>query len=112
VTLIPILQKKVILGTAIITDKWNQCSYLKDVGFIHYNVNHSQNFIHSITGYNTQTIEYLWSILKLEILRKMHSTTLEMLHRHLIEVWYWSMNEKDRLLTTFLNDIKKVCCEF
>lgn len=38
----------------------------------------------------------------------MLGTTPEMLHRHLIETWYRSINEKDKLFKTFLNDTKKV----
>lgn len=59
---------------------------LKDIGFINYPMNHSQNyFIYSITRYTTQRIQVSWSILKIKILRKMHSTTLKMLHRHFID---------------------------
>jgi len=72
----------------IVTDEWKPYACLKDIGFIHYTVNHSQNFIDPITEYNTQTIECLWVILKLKILRKMNGTTLEMLHWHLFEAWY------------------------
>jgi len=59
----------------------------------------------------TQTLECLWSISKLKILRKIYGTTPEMLHQHSIEAWNRSINEKDQLFTTFLNDTKKVYCE-
>jgi len=52
-TLIPIIQKQAaVLGTTIATDEWKSpyvC--LKHIGFIHYTVKHSQNFIDPITGY-------------------------------------------------------------
>lgn len=38
-------------------------------------------------------------------------TNPPMLHRHLVEARYLSINEKYELLTTFLNDIKNVYCE-
>ncbi|KCZ77387.1 hypothetical protein H311_01601, partial [Anncaliia algerae PRA109] len=34
------------------------------LGFIHYTVNHSLNFVDPITGANTQAIENRWSVLK------------------------------------------------
>jgi len=34
-----------------------------------------------------------------------------MLHGHLYEAWYQSINDKDELITNFLSDTKKVYCE-
>jgi len=84
-TLIPIVQEEAILGTTTVTDEWKPCACLKDIGFVRYTVNHSQYFIDPIKSYNTQTIECLWSMLKLKISRKMHGTIPELLHRHLID---------------------------
>jgi len=72
-------------------------------------VNYSEHFVDPLTGTNTQIIECIWSHLKMKILPKIHSTTSELLHCHLIEAWWRSVNVQDTFLT-FLNDSKNDYC--
>ncbi|XP_053209264.1 uncharacterized protein LOC128393164 [Panonychus citri] len=64
-TLDEIIQRKVQTGTTIFTDEWRGYNNLKNLGYIHYTVNHSKNFLnpHNKT-IHTQTIERLWKGLK------------------------------------------------
>jgi len=64
--------------------------------------------VYQVNGANTQTIEFLWSILKFEILRKMFRTNENLLPRHLIEFLYHSIRNRNNLFIHFLEDIKKV----
>lgn len=44
--------KEIILGTMIVSDEWKSYACLKYIGFIHYTVNRSKNFVEPIIGYN------------------------------------------------------------
>lgn len=59
-TLIPIIQKYILPGTTIISDCWRAYNELKNIGFDHYTVNHSKNFVDPQTGAHTNQIEGLW----------------------------------------------------
>jgi len=84
------------------SDEWKPYKILQNTGYNHLTVNQS-------TAANTQTIECVWSHLKMKILRKMHGTTSELLPRHLIESWWRSVNPENTFLK-FLNDTKNVYC--
>lgn len=77
-TLIPIIEKEILPGRTIISDEWKPYKVLENKGYNHLTVNHSKNCVDSLTGDNTQTIEYF----KMKILRKI---TSELIHSHLIE---------------------------
>lgn len=70
-TMIELIKRKIRPGTEIQTDCW--CGYLGlqdicfELGFVHKTVNHSVNFIDSVTGANTQTIEGMWPVIKREL---------------------------------------------
>ena len=59
-TLEHLIQKWVKPGTLIITDCLKSYSHLDQLGYSHYSVNHSQNFIDPATGCHTQRIEGVW----------------------------------------------------
>jgi len=82
---------------------------LQNTGYNHLTVNHSKNFVDPLTAANTQTIECIWSHLKIKILQKMHGTTSKLLPRHLIEAWWRSVNPENTFFK-FLNDTKNVYC--
>jgi len=92
-----------------VSDEWTAYQNLNTLGYNHDTVNHSKNFVNPSTGANTQqTIECLWSILKMKILRKMHETNRHMLNGHLIEAWYRSVHKSDDFFIDFMKDICKV----
>ncbi|KAG0431446.1 hypothetical protein DMUE_5560 [Dictyocoela muelleri] len=61
-TLEAIIKNIVLPATIIISDKANAYDNLSNIGFKHYNVNHSENFMDPITCAHTQTFERLWNI--------------------------------------------------
>ncbi|WP_171479368.1 transposase, partial [Acinetobacter baumannii] len=61
-TLTACILEHVRQGTTIITICWKGYCRLKKVGYIHYTINHSENFVHP--NIHTQTIEGLWGIMK------------------------------------------------
>jgi len=63
-TLLPIIQANIRTGTKIISDCWASYTCLKNHGYTHETVNHSENFVDPTTGAHTQTIECYWRHLK------------------------------------------------
>ncbi|XP_070155171.1 uncharacterized protein [Polyergus mexicanus] len=59
-TLLNIIHRRIAPGTTIYSDCWRAYFNLKNEGFNHFMVNHSENFVHPITGVHTQNIERLW----------------------------------------------------
>ncbi len=107
-TLLPIILEEVAPGSLIVSDEWPAYNTLNQHNYEHQTVNHQYFFVDPISGANTQTIETLWSQLKMKILRKMHGTTSEMLPRHLKESWWRSINPKKDLFFSLLRDIRTV----
>lgn len=58
--LLPIIKKYVRRGTTIITDGWAAYTNLDAHGYVHLDVNHSQNFVDPATGAHTNSIEGSW----------------------------------------------------
>jgi hypothetical protein len=58
--LVKIITEKIDPGTIIVSDCWK--SY--EIGFIHYSVNHSKNFINKTNGACTNRIEGTWHQLR------------------------------------------------
>lgn len=63
-TLSALLLENIEIGTMIYTDCWAGYIDLSLLGFQHYTVNHSTNFIDPTTSANTQAIENRWSVYK------------------------------------------------
>ena len=61
-TLIPLIKQYIRPGTTM-TDCWKSYSTLQE-GYIHGTVNHSYEFVNSVTGDNTQMIESTWRVVK------------------------------------------------
>jgi len=74
-TLIPIIERKVEIGTTIHSDQCRVCSSPKDHGFIHRTVNHTENSVDPNTGDHTQTIESLWKLVKSKYNIKVNGTS-------------------------------------
>ncbi|CAI9728290.1 Hypothetical predicted protein [Octopus vulgaris] len=69
-TLVPIIRRYVRPRSIIYSDCWHAYSYLRSMGYTHYQVNHSKHFVdpHS-PAIHTQNIERLWKSLKKCIVR-------------------------------------------
>ena len=63
-TLETMIKRWVLPQTIIITDSWKSYAHLDELGFYHYEVNHSQNFVSPQTGAHTQRIEGMWRWLR------------------------------------------------
>ena len=64
-TLVEVLRRNVLPESIIISDEWRGYSGLRESGFQHYTVNHSQNFVNPLfPNVHTQGIESFWSRLK------------------------------------------------
>ena len=68
-TLLPIIQQHVATGTIIHSDQW--ASYNGVAGLTtaaaHHTVNHSVEFVNSVTGVHTQNIESYWNRVKVKL---------------------------------------------
>ncbi|XP_020715189.1 uncharacterized protein LOC110118226 [Ceratitis capitata] len=64
--LIPLIRKHVVEGTTIHTDCWKAYDCLKDYGYVHRKVNHSdpENPFVAPDGTHTQRIESQWRVIK------------------------------------------------
>lgn len=63
-TLIPIIEKEILPGSIVISNKRRVYSCLKDRGYDHETVNHLNNFVDPTTGAHTQSIDCSWEVLK------------------------------------------------
>ena len=54
------IQEWVEPGTIIITDCLRSYDHLEELGYHHFNVNHSENFVDPVTSAHTERIEGLW----------------------------------------------------
>jgi hypothetical protein len=91
-TLEHLIQKHVEPGSKIHTDEWKSYSRLERLGYEHYVVNHTNNFVDPVTGTHTQTIEANWRPLKASILAS-KSIPKEYLADHFCE-YLWRRNVK------------------
>uniref|UniRef100_A0A0L8I7B7 ISXO2-like transposase domain-containing protein n=1 Tax=Octopus bimaculoides TaxID=37653 RepID=A0A0L8I7B7_OCTBM len=60
-TLIPIIRRPIRQGSIIYSDCWGAYSSLQNLGYTHFKINHSENFVDPANPLiHTQTIERLW----------------------------------------------------
>ena len=79
-TLLPIIQQHVAPGTIIHSDEWrtySQVSTLPNVA-AHATVNHSLEFVNSITGVHTENVESYWNRSKIKLKRMRGCHELEL----------------------------------
>ena len=69
-TLLPIIKQFVPPGTTIITDGWKSYVNLGRHGYVHTDVNHSEDFVNPATGGHTNLIEGTWTHAKYQALRR------------------------------------------
>ena len=64
-TLIPLIKKYILPGTIIVSDGWKAYSSLRNEGYTHWVVNHSEQFVDPENpDIHTQNIERLWRDIK------------------------------------------------
>lgn len=66
-TLRTVISENVEVGSIIMTDCWKGYLNLEELGYTHFTVNHTYNFVDPLNGANTQKIENSWSHLKRKI---------------------------------------------
>ncbi len=83
VTFIPLIKRQCEFGSVIHSDEWLAYSSLAAEGFLHYTVNHQQNYIDPTSGAHTQAIERSWLDSKVSVLKKKRGVPLYQLQSHL-----------------------------
>ena len=84
-TLLPIIQQFVLPGSTIITDGWKAYINLGQHGYVHMDVNHSEDFVNPATGAHTNRIEGTWTDAKYKAFRRGGRKTEESLKNDLSE---------------------------
>ena len=91
-TLVPIIRAHILLGTCVMSDMLKAYDCLKDEGFTHFTVNHSQNFVDPDAGAHTQRIENTWCGVKRSMSRT--GTSKDFFESYLQE-WLWRQQYGD-----------------
>lgn len=85
VTLEREILENIYCESVIVSDCWKSYDNIQNLGFIHFKVNHSKNFVDPfITEIHTQSIESLWGKLK-KFLKKRNITKRERIEKHIQE---------------------------
>ena len=105
VTLKEVLLRRVESGTTIISDSWKAYKNLEEMGFQHFKINHSVNFVNPFfPEINTQKIESTWNTLRKLIKKK--GTNIRKNHsEYLLEFQF--RKENKNVFEALLNIIKK-----
>ena len=105
-TLIPLLIERIRPGSIIYSDCWKSYDCLDQHDFSHLTVNHSLNFVDSVTGCHTQNVEsMLWSVK-----RSLPDTMTRhgQLDLHLAEyLWHSKSRKTHDIFKEFLSDTAK-----
>jgi transposase-like protein len=92
-TLVPIIQRFVHPESVIHSDRWRAYAGLRDLGYPHFTVNYSQNFVDPDTNACTNIIEGTWNGMKSNI--RPRSRTQAHVESHLYEFIWRRQNEND-----------------
>ena len=112
-TLLTCIKENIRPKTTIISDcfaSYKNIKMLHGYDYIHYTVNHSQNFVDPVTKKHTQNIENTWFLLKMRNKRQC-GTARNMLQSYLCEfVWRQKKageckDSKESLFDVIMNDI-------
>ena len=105
-TLLPLCQKYILPGTAVLSDEWRAYCQLQQDGFVHDTVNHSLNFVDPSTGVHTQNVECMWSKAKKKQ-KEGNGTSEPLLHSYLPE-YLWRRKYGDRPFQNIIEHIAEV----
>uniref|UniRef100_A0A0L8GRX1 ISXO2-like transposase domain-containing protein n=1 Tax=Octopus bimaculoides TaxID=37653 RepID=A0A0L8GRX1_OCTBM len=103
-TLLEIIQERALPGTTIISHLWRSYNTLNQLGYRHFTVNHSINFVDPITFATTSHIECLWKHVK-NCNKRVNGTARSLLQSHLIE-FMWRYEFKDEIFGKLLEQIR------
>jgi transposase-like protein len=107
-TLVPIIQRYIRPGSIIHSDMWRSYAGLRDLGYEHYTVNHSEHFVDPDSYACTNTIEGTWNGMKANI--RPRSRTREDVEGHLYE-FIWRRQNADDLWRGFISALRTVYYE-
>lgn len=99
-TLLPLIQKYIRAGSVIVSDEWGAYHNLKDLGYTHYTINHSENFVSpKDCEIHTQNVERLWRDVKESVKRP--GIRSKFLYQYLARYLFIKAHEEDSLLHAF-----------
>ena len=105
-TLLPIILRYIQLGSEIHSDEARAYFSLNQHGYLHRTVKHKDEFV-AIDGTHTNSIENLWSHLKMQ-LKKKYGMTSNNFPLHLDEfVYRFNKKNEASMFETFIKDIVK-----
>ena len=108
-TLVAVPKKFVAPGTIIHSDCWKAYSGLKEEGYEHFTVNHSETFVDPDTGAHSNSVEGMWQKLKHGVHMPMFRNVREHHLPGYLAMFIWrEKRTNDDLFTTFLADSAKV----
>ena len=91
-------------GTCIISDEWAAYHSLSQQGYNHTTVNHTENFVDSVTSCHTQTIESFWANSKVHF-KEMHGVKDSQPPAHLDETMFRWNNKKEDIFSLMFRKI-------
>lgn len=104
-TLLPIIVDHTAPNAKIHTDEAPMYKCLNNMGYTHRTVCHKREFVNSLDGTHTNTIECLWSHLKAHF-KIMRGTCDELLPHHLDEFMYrWNRKREGHIFKLLLQDM-------
>lgn len=99
-TLVPLIQRYIRAGSVIISDEWGAYNTLKDLGYTHHTINHSENFVNpSDCDVHTQNVERLWRDVKEWVKRP--GIRSKFLYQYLARYLFIKAHEEDSLVHEF-----------
>jgi transposase-like protein len=104
-TLLEIISRHVRPNSIILTDMWRGYAQLRELGFEHRTVNHTEGFINHEDGTHTNTIEGTWNGVKLQIAPR--NRVRADMDEHLLVI-IWRRKNKERLWNALLDALRTV----
>lgn len=109
-TLLAVIESHVLPGSIVMTDMWRGYASLgTHLGLEHYTVNHSVEFVNSLDGTCTNTVEGTNNGLKIRI--KPRNRVAGSIEEHLSE-FIWRRKHNGHLWAAFLDAIREIHYEF
>ena len=103
-TLLPIIANSVIPGSNVPSDLGRTYNGVGAIGFQHFTVNHSLNFVDPNTGSHTHNVERSWKSAK-ELNKRHNGTHRSMLDSYFCEYMWRQRHKDDDLFEQVLADI-------